>query len=117
MYKLGFLLEGFSVDVALDGEEGIQRVLRGNLPDVIVLDLGLPRVDQRTPRKDELEMLATIRSLRLTQSIPVVALSSDPDGFRDVIEQGATECIAKWRVTPGYLASEVRHLIQRSDDF
>ncbi|TMB43554.1 MAG: response regulator transcription factor [Chloroflexi bacterium] len=117
MYKLGLLLQGFSVDVAADGEEGIQRVLGGELPDVIVLDLGLPRIDQWTPRKDELEMLATLRSLRLTQSIPVVALSNNPEGFDDALQHGATECIAKWRITPRDLATEVHSLVRRSDEF
>jgi len=37
-------VEGYSVDVAHDGEEGIDRARNGR-PDLVVLDLMLPRVD------------------------------------------------------------------------
>src|SRR5712664_2343362 len=104
MYKLGLVMRGLVVDVARDGEEGIDRVLQGVLPDIVVVDLGLPRVDRDIPRKDELEMLSTLRSIRLTKTMPVVALSNDLEGVDDALDRGATECIARWRVTPRDLA-------------
>jgi CheY-like chemotaxis protein len=116
MYKLGFLLRGLSVDVAADGEEGIQWVLHGHLPDVIVLDLGLPRIDPQIPRKDQLELLATLRSIRLTESVPIVALSDDTDSFDDALRRGATECIEKWRTTPRQLARKIEEILDRRND-
>ena len=115
MYKLSLLLRGFSVDVARDGEEGIQRVLHGSLPDAVVLDLGLPRVDHQMPRKDGLDMISALRSLRLTQAVPVVVLSNDPASFEDAIDRGATQCIANWRTTPRDLASKLAHLLGQFD--
>jgi CheY-like chemotaxis protein len=115
MYKLGLLLRGFSVDVARDGEEGIQRVTHGSLPDAVVVDLGLPRVDQEMPRRDGLDMISTLRALRLTQVVPVVVLSNDPASFEEAIERGATECVANWRTTPRDLAGKVITLLGQSD--
>jgi CheY-like chemotaxis protein len=114
MYKLSLRLRGFAVDVARDGEEGIQRVLHGTLPDAVVLDLGLPRIHQ-VPRKDGLDMISTLRALRLTQAVPVVVLSNDPESFEDAIDRGATECIANWRTTPRDLATKVGDLLGQSD--
>jgi DNA-binding response OmpR family regulator len=111
MYKLGFVMRGMTVDVARDGEEGIDRVLRGELPDIVVVDLGLPRVDRGVPRKDELDMLSTLRSIRLTETVPVVALSNDLQSVDDAMDRGATEWIAQWRVTPRDLARKVAQLL------
>ncbi len=113
MYKLSLLLRGFAVDVAVDGEDGIHRALQGQPPDVIVMDLGLPRIDQRTPRRDELDALSTLRSLRPTQSIPIVAMSNDPQSFDIAIDRGATACIAKWRTSPRDLAKQVDQIVVR----
>jgi CheY-like chemotaxis protein len=115
MYKLSLLLRGLTVDVARDGEEGIQRLLHGALPDAVVVDLGLPRVDQETPRKDGLDMISTLRALRLTEAVPVVVLSNDPASFEDAMDRGATECIANWRTTPQDLAGEVARLLGMFD--
>jgi CheY-like chemotaxis protein len=83
------------------------------MPDVIVLDLGLPRIYRGTPRKDELQMLAMLRSIRLTRSVPIVALSDDPDSTDDALEEGATECIDKSRTRPRDLAREIDELMDR----
>ena len=39
MYKLSLLLHGFLVDIAPDGEAGIQWVANGHQPDAIVLTI------------------------------------------------------------------------------
>jgi DNA-binding response OmpR family regulator len=42
--KMRFEASGFEVDVAYDGQEALQKV-RDNRPDLILLDLMLPKVD------------------------------------------------------------------------
>jgi CheY-like chemotaxis protein len=112
MYRLSLLLDGFAVDVAPDGEAGIQRVTRGRRPDAIVLDLNRSRVDRRTPRRDGLDMLSMLRSGPPTRSIPVVVLASDPQDFEDVLNRGATVCLARWRSTPADLTDRLDDLLQ-----
>ena len=111
MYRVGLLMGGFAVDMARDGEEGIQRMLLGELPDIVVIDLDLPRIDRDTPRKDSLDMLTTLRSIHLVPTVPVVALSSDATGFDDALSMGATACMANWRTTPRDLARKVAQLL------
>ena len=111
MYKLSLLLHGFLVDVAPDGEAGIQRVASGQQPDAIVLDMGLPRVNRRVPRRDGLAMLSALRSTFSTKRIPVVVLASDPLDFADVMELGATVCLARWRSTAKDLTGKLDEIL------
>jgi CheY-like chemotaxis protein len=112
-YRLTLLLRGFFVDVAPDGEEGIQRVTRGDLPAAIVLDLGRPRVDRLKPRRDGLEMVSFLRSLPATSSVPIVVLANDPQDFKDVLDRGATACLAGWRSTTVDLTDRLDEIVDR----
>ena len=63
---------GFKVDVATTGEEALAAT-RSRRPDLIVLDLGLPKVDGR-------EVLKRIWGDRRLRHIPVIVLTgSDED--------------------------------------
>src|SRR4029077_21258668 len=57
--------EGFAVEVANDGETGLERALT-TLPDLVVLDLMLPGLDG----------IEVCRRLRQTAPIPVVMLTA-----------------------------------------
>jgi CheY-like chemotaxis protein len=111
VYKLSLLLHGFSVDIAPDGEAGIQRVAKGQQPDAVVLDMGLPRIDRSVPRRDSRAMLSVIRSTAATKSIPVVVLATDPQDFEDVLDLGATVCLARWRSTAKDLTDQLDEIL------
>lgn len=59
---------GFLVDVATDGEEGL-AVTRDHLPDGMILDLMMPKVDG-------FQVLETIRSTPETKKLPVLVLTA-----------------------------------------
>ena len=59
---------GHHVEVARDGEEGVQRVKLGQ-PDLVIMDLVLPRLDGW-------EATRRIKADPATASIPVLALSA-----------------------------------------
>lgn len=59
---------GFHVDSANDGQEGMEKTFDG-LPDAIVLDLSMPKVDG-------FEMLRRLRGQRALRDIPVLVLSA-----------------------------------------
>jgi DNA-binding response OmpR family regulator len=63
--------EGFSVESALDGQEGLGVVAGGGL-DIIVLDLGLPVLDGPA--------FADIWRNRPGERVPIVATSGLPQG-------------------------------------
>ena len=63
--------EGFEVDVAYDGVEGMEKVAK-NPPDAIVLDVMMPE-------KDGYEMCAELKADEKYADIPVVMLTAVAD--------------------------------------
>jgi two-component system alkaline phosphatase synthesis response regulator PhoP len=85
--KRSLEFEGFTVDVARDGEEAIQRAF-DKKPDLIVLDLMLPKVNG-------FEVCKTVR--KYDSTIPVVILSAKGDEGDKVLglELGADDYVTK----------------------
>ncbi len=59
---------GFSVDVAANGEEGLEKINQGK-PDIVLLDIVMPK-------KDGFEVLQTISQNPELKKIPVLVFSS-----------------------------------------
>lgn len=85
-----FKLEGFDVDSAFDGDEGIDKA-RFGLPDAIILDIGLPN-------KSGWEVLQYLKSQAQTQAIPVLILSGL--GQQEDVQKGLSLGAAKYLVKP-----------------
>ena len=74
---------GYEVRWAGDGEEGL-RLAQSNIPDLILLDMLLPKLGGR-------DVLRALRTNPLTSSIPVVVLSSLPHKIAArLLREGAT---------------------------
>jgi two-component system phosphate regulon response regulator PhoB len=67
-----FQHNGYEVAVARDGAEGLQKARATTLPDAILLDLMLPRMDG-------LDVCRELRSGERTGRIPVVMMSAKSD--------------------------------------
>jgi DNA-binding response OmpR family regulator len=96
--------EGYDVDVASDGPETLEAAKNGGI-DLIVLDIGLPRIDG-------LEVCRRIRSLG--QSVPVLILTARADEVDTVIglDAGADDYVTKpFRLAE--LLARVRALLRR----
>lgn len=81
---------GMNVRIAEDGEQALKMLLHEGLrPDMILLDLSLPKIDGHT-------VLYRIRShgINLT-GIPVVVFSSSQHDIQDVLDAGANAYIVK----------------------
>lgn len=81
--------EGYTVVGAMDGVEGLAAIQR-ELPDLILLDLILPKMDG-------FEVLQTIKADPKTKDIPVIVLTN-LEGTGDVekaLELGATTYLVK----------------------
>jgi len=83
------ILEEAGFDVvpdARDGEEAVERA-REHRPDLVLLDLGLPRLDG----------VEAARRIRRERPVPIVALTgqSNEDGQRRVLDAGATAVVTK----------------------
>src|SRR6266571_6413072 len=78
MYKLKLELDGYQVHVASDGEVALQMATQ-NPPDIIFLDIRLPKLDG-------LAVLEALRADERTRQVPVVILSNYSE--RELVEKG-----------------------------
>ena len=101
MYKLKLELDGYTVTVAKDGEEGLQ-IANQAPPDIIFLDTRLPKMDG-------FAVLERLRSEERTRDIPVIILSNY--GERELVDRGlklgALEYLIKSQTTPANLSRGV----------
>ena len=102
MYRVKLERDGYTVHVAGDGEEALS-MLSDELPDLIFLDVRLPRMDG-------LVFLEHIRATQRTRNIPVVIVSnySEAELVSRGLQLGALEYLIKSRTTPGQLSEGVR---------
>lgn len=91
------------VEIAADGELGLQRALDGAF-DVVLLDLMLPRLDG----------LEVCRRLRQRSRVPVIILSARSDDIDRVLglELGADDYVPK-PFSPRELLARIRALLRR----
>jgi len=101
MYKLKLELDGYTVTVAKDGEEGLQ-IATDSPPDIIFLDTRLPKMDG-------FAVLERLRSAERTAEVPVIILSNY--GERELVDRGlklgALEYLIKSQTTPANLSRGV----------
>ncbi|KKC30410.1 response regulator [Caldanaerobacter subterraneus subsp. pacificus DSM 12653] len=84
--KLSLEEEGFEVDAAYDGEEGLEKVRIGNY-DLVILDIMLPKMDG----------FSVCREIRTFSNIPIIMLTARGDDVDRIvgIEIGADDYLAK----------------------
>ena len=102
MYRLKLELDGYSVEVAGDGVAALEKA-RALLPDMIFLDIRLPKLDG-------LSVLEELRAYPATEHIPVVILSNWNE--KELVERGAKlgalDHMIKSQTTPARLSQRLR---------
>jgi len=86
MYNLKFTHDGFEVDTALDGEQALQKVK--NKPDVIVLDIMLPKMSG-------LVLLKAIKEMNNQQPVVMMSAFGTIDYAVEATRQGASDFLIK----------------------
>ena len=104
LYKERLEIAGFQVEVGRNGEEGIRKTKEFK-PDIILLDIMMPKVDGY-------QALAAIKSDPATKDIPVIILSAL---MRDVnktraMEVGAENYIIKSECMPGDVIKKIEKI-------
>jgi len=106
MYRLKLELDGYQVIMAKDGEEGL-RLAREVNPDIVFLDIRLPKVDG-------FSVLEGLRATDRTRHVPVVILSNY--GEQDLVDRGlrlgALEYLIKSQTTPAHLSRGVENWLK-----
>ncbi len=98
--------EGFEVEEAIDGEEGIQK-LKKNKPDLILLDLLLPSING-------FEVLSKIKRDSNLESIPVIILSNlgQEEEIKKGLNLGAIDYLIKAHFTLDQVVSRIKKVLK-----
>ena len=106
MYRFQLEREGYRVETAYDGKQGLNAVRTGR-PDLVLLDVRLPIMEGF----EVLEQLKT--EAPEVQGIPVLILSNYGDArmIRRGLELGARDYLVKSATTPSILAARVKILL------
>lgn len=98
--------DGFEVDMAEDGESGLSAFI-DNVPDLVLLDLMMPKVDG-------FQVFEKIRSLADTPVIMLTARSEEQDRIAG-LEMGADDYVSK-PFSPGEVVARVRAVLRRTEE-
>ena len=97
---------GFSVEVAEDGEKALRKI-KEKIPDIILLDIVLPRVDGW-------EILKEMKEKKELKNSKIVILSNL--GQKEEVEKGlklgATKYLIKAHYTPSQVIEEIKKIIK-----
>jgi len=106
MYSAKLALEGFKVIDAINGEKGV-RVAKKELPDLILLDLMLPKLDG-------VEVLRELKKDKTTQNIPVIILTNI--GQKEQIDAcfglGANDYMIKAHFIPSEVIGKIKKILE-----
>ena len=102
IYATKLSLEGFEVDTATDGAEGLEKALKVK-PDVILLDMLMPHMDG-------LEFLKAYRIQTNNPSVKTLVISnkSSISEINQAKAMGVVEYLIKSQHTPAEIANRIR---------
>jgi DNA-binding response OmpR family regulator len=106
IYQENLVDEGFEVDIAINGEEGLKKLQQGGYA-LCLLDMMLPKVDG----------IGVLNSIRehppQIPNGPIIVLSnlSHDTLIDDALKKGAASYIVKADMTPDQIVAEVRKQI------
>lgn len=107
IYQATLTRQGFSVDVATDGEKGLAAVA-GSPPDLILLDLMLPKIDG-------VELLRQMRAMENLANVPIIVISNayTPARLESLQAAGASKIVSKANMSPKQLITIVQEFAEK----
>lgn len=106
MYQRKLLSDGFEVDAALDGEEGLVKV-RSFRPDLVLLDIMMPKLNG-------LQVLERVKSDPTISKTPIIVLTnigSSEDDINRGLELGAVAYLVKSYYRPDEVVAKVKEVL------
>lgn len=107
MYATKFELEGFQVIVAEDGEKAVRVALK-ELPDIILLDIILPKLNG-------FEVLKQLKAEAATAKTPVILLTnlSQRDEIEQGLKMGAEDYLIKAHFMPSEVVDKIKKVLNK----
>lgn len=105
MYQLKLSLEGYSVEVAENGRQGVDKV-KEFVPDVILCDILMPELDG-------FEVIKIVKSEEATKNIPILIMSNlgQEDHIQKGMQLGAVGYIVKSQYTPSKVVDTIKQVL------
>ena len=101
-YRVALELRGYTVEVATDGLSALQLIEEGPRPDLVVLDLVLPRVGGQ-------EFARELASNAVTKKIPIIVVT----GSSDPVDDRLFTIVLRKPVTGDHVAFIVEQTLKR----
>jgi len=107
LYDRELTREGFAVETAVDGPEGLLKAVETK-PDLVLLDIMLPKMSG-------LDVLKTLKEKEETKNIPVVLLTNlgQDSVIREGFSLGAAGYLIKAAYTPSQIIEEVKKFLKQ----
>lgn len=111
MYEKKFTLEKFDVEIALDGQQAIDKLNTNTnkyIPDVVLLDIMMPKLNG-------LDVLKQMKETPALKDIPVIMLTnlSSSDDIKKSMALGAHSYLVKSDYTPTQVVEKVQETISK----
>lgn len=105
IYKRKFEVSGYTVEVAEDGIEGLEK-MRSFMPDITFVDLMMPKMDG-------FQVIDTAKADPALKHIPIVVLTnlSTSDDANKVLQKGATDILVKSDTEPNAIVAKANELL------
>lgn len=105
MYQKIFTFEGYDVEMAGDGQEGLEKTKTGK-PTIILLDVMMPKMNG-------LQVLEKLKLDPDTKAIPVIMLTNlaGQQDAETAMSKGAVKYIVKSEYEPKQVANMVKEIL------
>lgn len=109
IYARKFEVSGYSVQVAENGAEGLEK-MRAFMPDIVFLDVMMPKMDG-------FQVLNHAKINPAIQGIPVVVITnlSTGDDNQKLIQKGAAAVVVKSDTEPNAIVAKAAEVISKSN--
>lgn len=107
MYVKKFVLENFEVLAARDGEEGLETALREK-PDIVLLDLLMPK-------KDGMTMLKELRQDPWGKTVPTIILTNlnaNDKIIQEITENQPAYYLMKTNAVPSEVVDKIKEVLK-----
>ncbi|MCR4284017.1 MAG: response regulator [Parcubacteria group bacterium] len=106
VYSVKFREKGYKVEIAMSGQEALEKIKQGFSPDIMLLDIVMPKMDG-------FELLKRIREENLLAGTVIVILTNlgQKEDIKKGLDLKVDDYVVKAYFTPSEIAKKVEDLL------